>query len=196
LYRCEFGSTRSIPPDLDHPPTVYVREDAIVTKLDEWLADIVTPEALAAAQGRPPQIAAHDEATRARIADCDLRIRRLTASVEEAGMPSEWIAARVVELRAERDRLEATLQDRRSWRPLTPGEIKAMADVLGGLISILQEASPEDRAAVYKELGLRLDYHPDKRRVVAAVDLSRVGGRVGGAIFPPATRETVLDLVA
>lgn len=180
LYRCEFGATRSIPTVLDHPPTVYVREDAIVPKLDAWLADIVTPEALAHAQTPPPDAAARDRATRAAIADCDLRIERLTASVEQAGMPVEWIANRVVQLRAERDRLERTLPDRSSWRPLTPGEISAMAEALGGLITILQNASPADRAAVYQELGVNLSYDPVAGQVRATADLARVGRGVGG----------------
>ncbi|GAC1310820.1 MAG: recombinase family protein [Acidimicrobiales bacterium] len=55
LYRCEFGASRSIPTDLDHPRTVYVREDAIVPKLDAWLAEIVTPESLSRAQAPPPE---------------------------------------------------------------------------------------------------------------------------------------------
>jgi site-specific DNA recombinase len=34
LYRCEFGITRSLPSGIDHPTSVYVREGAIVPKLD------------------------------------------------------------------------------------------------------------------------------------------------------------------
>jgi hypothetical protein len=80
-----------------------------------------------------------------------------------------------LELRAERDRLEPTRPDPWSWRPLASAEITALADALGGLISILQQASPVDRAAVYKELRLRLGYHPEKRQVTAAVDFARFG---------------------
>lgn len=188
LYRCEFGATRSIPADLDHPRTVYVREDAIVPKLDAWLAEIVTPEALAAAQAPPPDTETRTAATRAAIADCDVRIERLTASVEQAGMPVEWIANRVVKLRAERDRLEQTLPDRTSWRPLTPGEITAIAEALGGLIKILQNASPSDRAAVYQELGVKLSYDPTANQVRATADLARVGRGVGGASSTRGTR--------
>lgn len=69
-----------------------------------------------------------------------MRIARLTASVED-GMPREWIAVRVVKLRAERDQIARSLPDRRACRPLTPGEIAAIADALGGLIKILQNAA-------------------------------------------------------
>jgi hypothetical protein len=179
LYRCEFGATRSIPTELDHPRTVYVREDAIVPKLDAWLAEIVTPEALSAAQTPPPDAETRDAATRAAIAECDLRIERLLGSLE-VGIDRDLVAPRVVKLRAERDRREATLGDRRSWRPLSPGEITAIADALGGLITILHNASPQDRAAVYQELGVRLSYDPTANQVRATADLARVGRGVGG----------------
>jgi hypothetical protein len=38
LYRCEIRRSRALPAELiDHPATVYVRQDAIVTKVDEWI---------------------------------------------------------------------------------------------------------------------------------------------------------------
>jgi site-specific DNA recombinase len=180
LYRCPLRSQRSLPADVEHPPSVYVREDAIVSKLDAWLAEIVTPEALAEAQLAPPEATARDTATKAAIADCDLRIERLLQSVEMAGMPMEWVSKRIVELHNERARLEKTLPDRSQWRPLSPGEIKAMATALGGLMRALQEASPADRSAVYAELGLQLTYDPAANSVRAQVDLARGPGGVGG----------------
>jgi len=91
-------------------------------------------------------------------------------------MPREWIAARVVKLRAERDQIERSLPDRRDYRPLTPGEIAAIADTLGGLINFLQNASPTNRAAVYQQLGINLTYNP-ANQIHALADLARVGCR-------------------
>ena len=42
-----------------------------------------------------------------------------------------------------------------------------MASALGGVVAILQQASPEDRAAVYQELCVRLDYDPHAPQVTA-----------------------------
>ena len=140
LYRCEFGKSRSAPVGLDHPSTFYVREESIVEVLDKWLSEIVTPESLAQAQHRPPELASQDAATRARIAECDTRIPRLLASIED-GMPSDWIADRVVALRTERAQLERLLPDRHAVRPLSPGEIRAMAESLGGVVAILNRAT-------------------------------------------------------
>ena len=71
-----------------------------------------------------------------------------------------------------------------------------MANALGGLIAILQSASPEDRAAVYQELCVRLDYDPHAHQVRATADLARVAGRVGGGTWPCTPRGTVFSLAA
>jgi site-specific DNA recombinase len=185
LYRCEFGAHRSVPPDLDHPPTVYVREDAVVPKLDAWLAEIVTPEALAAVQSRPPDLTARNTATTAALADCDARIERLLESIEN-GVDVSLIAPRVQQLHLDRQRLQASLGGQTRWRKLTAKEIRAWADELGGLVRILGQATPKERASVYAELGLKLVYYPGSPdraappRVKATADLARVGRGVGG----------------
>ena len=47
LNRCEVGKSRSVPAELaDHPPTVYLREDAVTPRLDEWIASLADPEDL------------------------------------------------------------------------------------------------------------------------------------------------------
>ena len=101
-------------------------------------------------------------------------------------------------VQAERDQIERSLPNRRDYRPLTPGEIAAIADTLGGLINIPQSASPTDRAAVYQQLGINLTYNPTANQIHALADLARVGcrRRVEGGTFPPTTRETSLDLAA
>jgi hypothetical protein len=91
LYRCEFGARRSVPLGMAHPPTVYVREDAIVPRLDAWLAEIVTPDALASAQAIPPDVAAQHVAVRVAMADCDVRIKRLLESIER-GIDHELVS--------------------------------------------------------------------------------------------------------
>jgi len=55
-----------------------------------------------------------------------------------------------------------------------------MANALGGLIVALQQASPRDRAAAYRELGVTLSYDPAANQVRARADLARLGRGVGG----------------
>jgi site-specific DNA recombinase len=51
LYRSEVGKSRSVPADLsDHPRTVYLREDEVPARLDEWIADLADPDDLAGGQ--------------------------------------------------------------------------------------------------------------------------------------------------
>ena len=179
LYRCEFGASRSVPVGMDHPPTVYVREDAIVPRLDAWLAEIVTPEALASAQAMPPDVAAQHTAARAAMADCDIRIKRLLDSIER-GIDHELVAPRARELQAERSRLQATLGVHNQWRRLSAHEIAEWADSLGGVVQVLKQANPEDRAALYADFGLTLRYDPTRHQIKATAELSRVARGVGG----------------
>ena len=65
---------------LDHPKGVYLREDAIVPKLDGWLSGVfdpanleVTCAAMADAQ-RHDETAASAAAARAEIAECESRV--------------------------------------------------------------------------------------------------------------------------
>jgi hypothetical protein len=55
-----------------------------------------------------------------------------------------------------------------------------LAKELGGLSTVLSDASAAERAKVYASLDLRLDYDPHQRRVKATAHLSRVAGRVRG----------------
>ncbi len=51
---------------------------------------------------------------------------------------------------------------------------------LGGMTSILGEATPPEKASMYQGLGLHLAYQPDQNAVVAIADLGRAFSRVGG----------------
>jgi hypothetical protein len=59
-------------------------------------------------------------------------------------------------------------------------DIDALLAELGGLGSVLSSATPPEKASIYRDLGLRLVYHPADKAVVATADLGRVLSRVGG----------------
>jgi hypothetical protein len=74
-YRCKFPSEYTLANKVEHPKSVYVRESAIVPKLDEWLAGLFDPanldatcETLAMA-GLDEVAEARAEAARRRITD-------------------------------------------------------------------------------------------------------------------------------
>ncbi|WP_285498543.1 hypothetical protein, partial [Actinomadura sp. NBRC 104425] len=61
-------------------------------------------------------------------------------------------------------------------RVLTPEQIEKLISALGGLVSALNAATPEERREVYRRLGIRLTYHPGKHeiRVEANLDPDRI----------------------
>jgi hypothetical protein len=50
---------------------------------------------------------------------------------------------------------------------MSTDEIKAIVDALGGLLSVLREADPTDKAEAYRHLGLRLTYDHETQTVLA-----------------------------
>jgi hypothetical protein len=63
---------------------------------------------------------------------------------------------------------------------LSPADIDALLDELGGLGNVLSDTTPPEKATIYQGLGLHLLYHPDQHTLVATADLGRVLSRVGG----------------
>jgi hypothetical protein len=77
LYRCAVRRHRALIDDFpNHPSTLYVREDAILAPLDNWIATITSPEALASHQPSSPRPSAND-ALLAKLADVDRKISAL-----------------------------------------------------------------------------------------------------------------------
>lgn len=183
-YRCRFPAEYA---DVQgrHERSVNVREEAILSGLDRWLASIFRPErldetctALAAADDRLDVDVARVQAAKAKIADCDSRLDRYRAALEAGTDPvlvGKWIA----EVRAERIAAERQLADAEPAPRLSTDEIKALVASLHDMVAVLENADPADRAAVYAELGISLTYHPDGRVLVESRPPC-ANGRVGG----------------
>lgn len=52
---------------------------------------------------------------------------------------------------------------------MTEAEIKAIVDKLAEIAVLLQDADPDDKAEVLRQLGLKLTYHPGRRLVEAEI---------------------------
>ncbi|MEI2719950.1 recombinase family protein [Mycobacterium sp. 1245111.1] len=180
LYRCELGKSRSVPVDLsDHPRTVYLREDEVTARLDEWIATLADPEDLARGQEMDPSARTGHAALQRELSEVNSKVAALVAAVE-SGVAVEDLTAALRRRTAERDELRARLE--RTERPhvMSAAQISQLVEELGGLSAILGAATGAERAQVYASLGLRLDYDPHLRRVTATADLSRVAGCVRG----------------
>jgi len=89
------------------------------------------------------------------------------------------VATWIAEVERERRSIERDLGRKPTSRKHTKNEIKALVRQLKDVVGALANADPEDKRAIYDELGVNLTYHRDGRVHVAAgahVLRDRVGG--------------------
>ncbi|NIA25947.1 MAG: recombinase family protein, partial [Gammaproteobacteria bacterium] len=170
-YRCQVHRNDKVDRN-GHAATIYVREEALLPGLDEWLGELFdtghlddTCRALAqAAQPDPDDQARHDK-IRKRITKLDRELdgyRSIVRNEPEAAATVErWIA----ETTQERRRLETFLGVKASTR-LTKDDIKALVASLRDITATLADADPTDKAAVYEEMGIDVTYHQDGQVLV------------------------------
>ena len=120
----------------------------------------------------PGRTASLSERGRRPRPDSDPRVR--------AGTDPAVINPRLADLRTEREAVTRQLASLDAPDRLNPTEIDVLLAELGGLGSVLSEATPPEKASIYHGLGLQLVYHPAGNAVVATADLGRVLSRVGG----------------
>ncbi|MFJ8386675.1 zinc ribbon domain-containing protein [Streptomyces sp. NPDC094438] len=123
-YRCRYTQEYARTAALDHLPTLYIREDAVVPSLDAWIAKIFEPGRLARtlhelqrSQERTLATAPELEVARITIADCDRRIAHHRAALDRATDPelvSGWINQTQAEKAAVERRLSETGQAQRT----------------------------------------------------------------------------------
>lgn len=167
---------------------MYVKEAAIVPKLDEWLIQLFEPEhidetceALSMADGVDEAAEAKAEAARRKIAECDQRLARYRAALD-AGADAVVVAGWMAEVQAERERAVRDAPDAPPPEPLSPGQVTKMVLAMKDMLRTLATADPRTKAAVYAGLGLKLTYHPDpdvvevEARPQDACASERVGG--------------------
>jgi site-specific DNA recombinase len=173
-YRCRFPKEYAMANKLDHPLTVYVREDAVLEPLDAWLAEAFAPHriehSLTALEQAQPDTDVRMEAARRELEECDRKLTRHRAALE-AGADPALVAAWSREVQAQRVTAAAKLarleEQRGSSRRMSREEIRTLVDALGGLLSVLRRADPEDKGEVYRQLGLHLSYDHERQTVLA-----------------------------
>jgi site-specific DNA recombinase len=170
---------------VEHPKTVYVREEAIVLPLDSWIASLFSPanlvatcEALAMAGSADNAGEARREAARRKLADCDQRLAKYR-KVLDAGADAAVVAGWMAEVQGERLRAERELQAATPGERLSKAEIRRLVLALRGIASVLATVDPKDKAEIYRELGVQVAYDPAERLVsvtAGACTTARVGG--------------------
>jgi hypothetical protein len=54
---------------------------------------------------------------------------------------------------------------------MSEAEIKAVVDRLADVARVLRAADPDDKAEIFRQLGLRLTYHPSRQLVQARIEI-------------------------
>ncbi|MEV4656439.1 recombinase family protein [Micromonospora sp. NPDC049301] len=178
-YRCRFPQEYALTNEVEHPRNVYLREDALTDPLDEWLASAFTPDHLdqtitAMCDTQPTvQLRPHAAAAQATIAACDAKLAQYRAALD-AGADPALVTGWITQTQAERTRAEADLQTTQQTEPrrMSRSQIADLVRALGDIATVLRDADPDDKAEVYRQLGLRLTYQTETQTVRAAVDLS------------------------
>ncbi len=170
-YRCRVPAEYALANKVDHPPTIYLREDHVVPALDEWIASVFDPAniddtiaALAEAQAPSDADEARAEAARRALDDASEKIDRLVAAIE-AGSPADLVGPRLKELRATKLAAEQDLKAARPRGLLDEADIRALIEAVGPITAVLADADPETKARLYNELGLELTFDATKRLV-------------------------------
>ncbi len=181
-YRCRVANahTRAIVGD-NHPKSVYVREAVLVRALDEWLARAFNPESLDAtvadllAAARDDIDPAAIAAARAKIAEADRLLQRYKVIVDtDSDSDLSAVVGWIREAQAKRAAGERRLFELQRKVSLDEDTLRAMIADVPDMAALLREAPPEQRAAIYASMDLRLAYAAEERRVYAEANAAGV----------------------
>ncbi|MFC0623249.1 hypothetical protein [Kribbella deserti] len=159
---------------LEHPPTVYLREDRLAAKINEWIGTLFSAQNLdetvailvGSQDGADPTEAA-ERGFRQRIEAAKATIGRLQRALE-AGWDPETLTAQYNAAVAEQKSAEADLEALEPAERLTTQEMRAIVDELGNIQRVLAEADREDLAELYRGLRLAVTYdHKENRADVS-----------------------------
>jgi site-specific DNA recombinase len=159
-----------------HPPTVYVREDQLVPKVDEWIGTLFSPanvEQTVAAMVAAPSESVTDgllrESAIRALKAAELKVTQHRRAVEAGGDPAmfvQWINEALAEVAEHRAVL--------TQAPAPAGngsetEIRALVAAVADPVRMIASAAVADKADLYEALGLRLVLDPLEHVVTVEV---------------------------
>jgi hypothetical protein len=176
----------------DHPKTVYVKEESLLSGLDQWLGELFDPEHLdatceALAEASQPDLEEtqrREEMVR-RVAELQRELDRYREIVRNESDSTATVGRWIAETSREKQRLETMLGQ--PVHRLTTNNIKALVGSLKDITSALAGADPGDKASVYAEMGITTTNHPEGR-VLLESRPGAINNSVGGAtrtLTPP-----------
>ena len=161
---------------LQHPLNVNLREDAIIGQVDGWLAREFAPHRLtetvrdlAAVQLSGSSMRAVDDQAARKVAECDRKLAQYRAALD-AGADPATVAGWITETEAEKASYALLTRRPAPRARMSEAEVKAIVDRLADIAGVLHDANPHDKAEVFRQLGLKLTYHPGRKIVEARVE--------------------------
>ena len=140
---------------IEHPRSVYLREDAVLPSLDGWLGRLFEPrnvhttiDAIASAPSTDasPAKTVTDEARR--VADeVEQQLARYRAALDAGADPSV-VASWIADAQTRRSRAEQVLRCRQAPTRMGRDEIEAVIRGLGDLFQTLRGAHPANKAEI------------------------------------------------
>jgi site-specific DNA recombinase len=183
-YRCRFAAEYALANHVQHPLSVSLREGVVLGEVERWLAREFAPQGLhetitnlEAAQVAESAAREHGhEEVRLKIAECDRKLAQYRAALDAGASPAT-VAAWIAETEAQKaGYLAAKRSNGGAARQRTSkAETKAIVDGLTELARILASANPEDKSEIFRQLGLRLIYHPEREIVEAQIQPAQYG---------------------
>ncbi|TCC19925.1 recombinase family protein [Kribbella sindirgiensis] len=167
-YRCPSRTLAPGSPALaSHPPTVYLPESAVMEPLNEWIAQVFSPEyrqetiAQLLDAGEDTSASVRTQQAEARASEAQTKIRRYTASIE-AGVDPTILVDALNAAQAELSAARAELANLPQVVTLDAEAIATMVDQLGAMAAALNAAEPQDLADLYEALRLDLKYDAEQ----------------------------------
>ncbi len=169
LYRCEIRRSRALPPELiEHPATVYVRQEAIVVKVDEWISSLASDEAFAAGQLPDPVTNQQRAALGRRLTDIQHKIASLIAAIE-SGVDPTLLGQQLATRTAEKDRILRDIGRLEPAGAMSAREIQRLIDMFGSVAVALKSATHDEHHRIYTACRLTCEYDPQNRTVRASI---------------------------
>lgn len=173
-YRCRYPREYGLANSVEHPSNVHVAEHDVLPMLDDWLAGLFTPAELDRTVAAMWEAQVDDPVdptvTRAEqvVPECDAKLARYRAALE-AGTDPELVAGWTAQVQSERAAALGAVRAQVARPRMSRDEIRSVVDALQNVHAVLVAADTADKAAVYRQLGLRLIYRPEERTARAEV---------------------------
>jgi hypothetical protein len=185
-YQCTYRN--DYPADENHPKTLFVAEHRVLPAVDEWLADLSSPERLDTtvapildADNHQSSEPAELRRARRQAHEARKKLDQYLAALD-AGLDPVLVTERTRAVQVELASATAVIDAYEGFGPglLTGQEVRDLLEGVGGLTTVLAHSDAAERQRVYRAAGVCLRYQrseePEKVIASLRVWLSRVGG--------------------